>query len=250
MHELASKHRRAGVYSHKNTHMQPRAYIHKHIYGVISCSGALPLAQTHTRWARRPDGITAWAVGLSHSGDLISRCFFSFTGSFSSRSSSHLPPFFSFLSTHPRLGFTFSFLSIWPFYLFSDCRSFHFANNTRQRSIVLSRLFNPQWGKLFLKTLSDSKGAVEGQELSHCDSGGKITQLSWAITRKHTFTLAAVFLNQIRGMRKEGEMLSPSTLWVVCAVNIDYRLKAIRIMEQKPCSLCQNVLGFGVQFVE
>ncbi len=208
---------------------------------------------THTRWARRPDGITAWAVGLSHSGDLISHCFFSFTGPFSSRSSSRLPPFFSFLSTHPRLGFTFFlFFSIWPFYLFSDCRSFHFANNTRQRSIVSSRLFSSQWGELFLKTLFDSKGAVEGQELSHCDSGErkKITQLSWAITRKRTFTLAAVFLNQIRSTRKEGETLSPSTLWVVCAVNIDYRLKAIRIMEQKPCSLCQNVLGFGVQFIE
>ncbi len=48
MHELASKHRRAGPYSHKNTHMQPRAYIHKHIYGVIPRSGALPLAQTRT----------------------------------------------------------------------------------------------------------------------------------------------------------------------------------------------------------
>ena len=36
--------------------------------------------------------------------------------------------------------------------------------------------------------------------------------------------------------REKGELLSPSAPWVVCAVNIDYRLKAIRIMEQKkPC---------------
>lgn len=52
MHELASKHRRSGMYSHWNTHMQPRAYIHKHVYGVISRSGALPLAQTHTNAER------------------------------------------------------------------------------------------------------------------------------------------------------------------------------------------------------
>lgn len=80
--------------------------------------------------------------------------------------------------------------------------------------------------------------------------GKKNTLLSWATTSKRTFSLAALFLNHIRVKRKEKEMLSPPTLWFACAVNIDYRLKAIRIMEQKPCSHCQNVLGFYVQFVE
>lgn len=81
--------------------------------------------------------------------------------------------------------------------------------------------------------------------------GKEIPQSSWAITRKLTFSPAAFFLNQIRGRREEGEMLSPPSLWVGCAVNIDFRLKAITIMKQKkPYSLCQNVLGFGVQFIE
>lgn len=55
---------------------------------------------THTCWTRRPDGITAWAVGLSHSGDLISHCFFSFTH-----------PFSTLIFDNPRLHFLFFFLS-------------------------------------------------------------------------------------------------------------------------------------------
>lgn len=54
-------------------------------------SGALPPVQTYerARCARRPDGITAWAVGLSHSGDLISHGFLLLLRPSSSLPSSH-----------------------------------------------------------------------------------------------------------------------------------------------------------------
>lgn len=90
-----------------------------------SCKHTHTNSRTLTRWARRPDGVTAWAVGLSHSGDLISHCFFSFTDPYSSLPSSHLPSFFftlSSMSTH----FTLFFLSRSPFILFSDFSPLHF----------------------------------------------------------------------------------------------------------------------------
>lgn len=46
---------------------------------------------------------------------------------------------------------------------------------------------------------------------------------------------------------REWEMLIPWTLSVVHAVNIDYRLKAIKLMEQKPADLCQNHPGTDEQ---
>lgn len=120
MRGLANKHRRAAVFSHKNTHMQPRAYIHKHIYGVISRSGTIPLVQTHThthtRRARRPDGITAWAVGLSHSGGLdFSPFLLLFRALFLPLPHPTYPLLccsLSSLSARPRLGLTFSALFI------------------------------------------------------------------------------------------------------------------------------------------
>lgn len=43
-------------------------------------------------------------------------------------------------------------------------------------------------------------------------------------------------------------------LWAVCAVNIDYRLKAIRIMEKrgikKASRRCQDTLSLGERFTE
>lgn len=130
MHEFACKHRQAGVYS-KHTYAALRLHTQTHIRGHFSLWRSSTRSNTHTCRARRPDGITAWVVGLSHSGDLISHRFFSFTRPF--------PLSFVFfctlssLSTLPCLGFTSSVLSIWPFLLLSYCRLFHFANNTWQK---------------------------------------------------------------------------------------------------------------------
>ena len=138
---LANEHRRAAMFSHKNTHMQPRAYIHKHVYGVISRSGTIPLVQTHTHThththrARRPDGITAWAVGLSHSGGLdFSPFLLLFPGPLSSPPSSHLTssPLLSLIfvsASSPRSHLLRSFLSD-LFICSSICAPFHSANNT------------------------------------------------------------------------------------------------------------------------
>lgn len=101
-----------------------------------SCKHTHTNSRTLTRWARRPDGVTAWAVGLSHSGDLISHCFFSFTDPYSSLPSSHLPSFFftlSSMSTH----FTLFFLSFC-----SQILALYISINSRcQFSMHLSILF-------------------------------------------------------------------------------------------------------------
>lgn len=55
------------------------------------------LLRSLARWAWRPDGITVWALGPSHSGDLISLHFLFFTTTFTSICP--LPPFF-FSSYH------------------------------------------------------------------------------------------------------------------------------------------------------
>lgn len=53
LHALAIKHRQTGMYMHKNTHSQACTSIHKHIYGVRSHAGTLPLLQTHTQTRAR-----------------------------------------------------------------------------------------------------------------------------------------------------------------------------------------------------
>lgn len=260
MHEFACKHRQAGVCTHTKTHICSLARTYTNIYEVISRSGTLLHVQTHTHTHTNAEqggqmesqrGLLAfhtleiWFLTVSSPS----------AGLFPSRSTSHLPPFLlrSLIIVNASSPWFHLFC---PFYLtFFICSLiaglFTLQTIHDKRSIVLTRLFNSQWGRLFsedslwLQRCSGRSGVIILWFWKK-----KITQLSWAITRKCTFTLAAVFLNQIRGKRKEGEMLSPSTLWVVCAVNIDYRLKAIRIMELKPCSLCQSVLGFTVQFIE
>lgn len=127
------------VHAQKHTFTALHLHTQTHIRGQVSRWHSSTLSNTHThsrahsRWARRPDGITAWAVGLSHSGNLISHCFFSFTDPYSSLPSSHLPSFFftlSSLSTH----FTLSFLSRSPFILFSDFSPLHF--NKQYMSVI------------------------------------------------------------------------------------------------------------------
>ncbi len=166
------------VLTQEHTYAAWRWHTQTHILGHFSLwrSSTRSNTHTHTHTHAERGGQMESQRGLLAFHTLETwflTVFFSFSGPFSSCSSSHLPSFFctfSFLSAHPRLGFTLSvFFFIWPFYLFSYCRPFHFANNTWQRSIVSSRLFNSQCGKLFLKTLFDFKGIVEGQESSQCD---------------------------------------------------------------------------------
>lgn len=69
---------------HTKTHKRsPGAYMHKHTQGHFSLWLSSTRPNTHTHMLRwRPDGITVWDVGLSHSGDFISLCFLSFTNHF------------------------------------------------------------------------------------------------------------------------------------------------------------------------
>lgn len=130
------------VHAQKHTFTALHLHTQTHILGQVSRWHSSTLANTHTnsrtltRWARRPDGVTAWAVGLSHSGDLISHCFFSFTDPYSSLPSSHLPSFFftlSSMSTH----FTLFFLSFC-----SQILALYISINSRcQFSMHLSILF-------------------------------------------------------------------------------------------------------------
>ena len=71
----------------------------------------------------------------------------------------------------------------------------------------------------------------------------------WVVTGTSSLTLALVFLNQIRGKEKKEKCLVLH-LRIACAVNIDPRLKPIRIMEQKTCRLGHNVLGLGIGLIE
>lgn len=181
----ASNHRWAGVYSNAHICSLILTYTNTYTGSFVALALFHSLRHTHTCWARRPDGITAWAVGLSHSGDLISHCFFSFTHPFSSL-------IFNNLQFH-----FFLLLPLWPFYLLSDCRLFVFADNSLQRSIVLRRLCNSQRAKLLLKALFDSRGIVEGQvRTSHSNAIKKGTNLSLAYidqpcsnNKKHLFNL-------------------------------------------------------------
>lgn len=256
MRGLANKHRRAAVFSHKNTHMQPRAYIHKHIYGVISRSGTIPLVQTHTHTHAERGGQMESQHGLLafHTPeDLISHRFFSFSG----------PSFFPSLIPLTLFSAALSHLcqrvlaSVSPSPLFlSDlficspiCRPFHSENNTWQRSIVSSRLFDSPWGQedaltpeVRWKVKSYHTGILEKENHPIVPSHNQEVHF-------HSGPQSALIKSEAR---EKGEMLSPSALWVVCAVNIDYRLKAIRIMEQKKSlpAAAKTLLGFGVQFIE
>lgn len=185
--------------------------------------------------------------------DLISHRFFSFSG----------PSFFPSLIPLTLFSAALSHLcqrvlaSVSPSPLFlSDlficspiCRPFHSANNTWQRSIVSSRLFDSPWGQedaltpeVRWKVKSYHTGILEKENHPIVPSHNQEVHF-------HSGPQSALIKSEAR---EKGEMLSPSALWVVCAVNIDYRLKAIRIMEQKKSlpAAAKTLLGFGVQFIE
>lgn len=96
------------------------------------------------------------------------------------------------------------------------------------------------------KTLSDSNGSGRSRVLASPRWRERKNQRCRAAAGKHIHSGCTLLQSNQRRGGEEGEMLSPPALWVVRAVNIDYRLKAIRIMEQKKtkknlASPCQNL---------
>lgn len=106
------------VLTQKHTYAASSLHTQTHIWGHFSLwhYSTRSDTHTHTRRARRPDGITAWAVGLSHSGGLdFSPFLLLFRALFLPLPHPTYPLLccsLSSLSARPRLGLTFSALFI------------------------------------------------------------------------------------------------------------------------------------------